>query len=584
MNFNVNKIVLILLFMATVAVFSFEKMVVHRVEIEGNKRFSKQKIMKLMDVKLNEHLPMFWPEKSFKALYEAYHLEGYYFVKVDSFDFKPNKDSTQVNLFLSLNEGEPLSIRKLNLNVSDYILEKYLKDQLSIEENRIFNSNQLTNDIEYMLDYLQNNGYPLAKITLDSTYIAPPAIDLFLHVDLGAEITLSEIHFQGNKYTNPDYLIRETRLKPGELFRYKSLNQARDHLSRLSIFKKVEDPKIYFYENKAHVTYLVEEGNASIMDGVLGYIPPKSNEKKGTVTGRLQFEFRNILGTGRFLEAYWEKKDKYSQAMRFGFEEPWIFGYPCHAGFQFSQEIRDTTYLEREWRVPLVYAPFTSLKFSLEGGQRSVLPDSVGSLVYNVPKSQMSFLSLRLQYNTFDDLLNPRKGVFYHTLFTLGRKMNLGPDYLIESLNIKDKVEDRRIEIDVETIFPIFQRQALFLGLHGVEVKSEGPFIPVSDQIRLGGAKTLRGYEEDFFRGTLVTWLNSEYRYFIGRQSRAFVFFDAGYFQRKETEHWIRQTKLGYGFGIRLETRLGLLGIDYGLGESDAPLQGKIHVGMVNRF
>ena len=39
-----------------------------------------------------------------------------------------------------------------------------------------------------------------------------------------------------------------------------------------------------------------------------------------------------------------------------------------------------------------------------------------------------------------------------------------------------------------------------------------------------------------------------------------------------------------YGFGIRIETRLGLFGVDYGLGEGDSFLQGKVHVGLVNWF
>ena len=51
----------------------------------------------------------------------------------------------------------------------------------------------------------------------------------------------------------------------------------------------------------------------------------------------------------------------------------------------------------------------------------------------------------------------------------------------------------------------------------------------------------------------------------------------------KETGR-IDGTKIGYGFGIRIETRLGLFGVDYGLGAGDSLLRGKVHVGLVNWF
>ncbi len=584
MHYSTLKILMVSCFLAVISVFSQERAIVQSVDIQGNRFLSRSKILSVMDIRVNQPLPFHWPELFIEALYASYHASGYYLMKADSISVNYTNDSSRVDLLLQIDEGNRFSVQTINLTASKPALEKELQNQFSIEQGDVFYDRQLTADIDNILDFLQNRGYPLAQVRIDSIAVNPPHVSLKIDVDTGPEIYLSAIQFRGNQYTQSLYLQRETRLNAGQLFQLKRLNQARDYLSRLSIFKQVDDPEIIFYGNKAVVTYPVEEGNASIMDGVLGYIPPKSTEKQGTVTGRLQFEFRNILGTGRFLEAYWEKKDKYTQAMRFRYKEPWLLGYPVHAGFQFTQQIRDTTYLEREWRIPVSYAPFTSLELSFEGGQRSVLPDSLGSLIYHVPRSQMWFFSLRARYNTFDDLLNPAKGIAYHTLFTLGSKQHLAPGFLIDEFNLKKRVEDRRIEVDVEMVYSILKSQVLYLGLHGAEVKSEGSFIPISDQIRLGGTTSLRGYEEDFFRGTLVSWLNTEYRYLIGRQSRAFVFFDAGYFQRKDPERWIRETRFGYGFGLRLETRLGLLGIDYGLGEGDAPLQGKIHIGMINRF
>ncbi len=583
------------------SVFSYaDQPLLQKIEIHGNRVFSDSKLISSISFQANEKLPDNWPDNHLQSFVRMYHDEGYYLFRIDSLQQSYNKDSTQVKIQLYLTEGEKLRLSEFTLRLEDPFLSAKLKSLMDLRAGDPFNDYLLENDSDAMLTWLGNNGYPLAEIMIDTLQVVSglekQSLKVILQVETGPKVFLNDIQVSGNKYTQTKYIQRELRLKSGEVYRQNVINESADHLRRLSIFKDVKSPNIRFQKDKANILYEIEEGNASLLDGVLGYIPPKGTQKEGTITGRLQFEFRNLFGTGRYLEAYWEKKDRYSQAMRFGYTESWILDYPIEAGFQFEQEIRDTTYLERSWRIPISWAPRNTISLSVEGGQREILPDSLGSLVYDVPRTSTWFFSLRGEYNTFDNLLNPGKGVHYHTLFTVGRKRNIGPDYLIEAESLKDRVETRRIEIDAEAVLPVLNRQVVYAGLHGAEVKTGDERVAISDQIRFGGAKTLRGYEEDFFRGTLVTWMNLEYRYFLGRQSRAFVFWDTGYFQRKKRigfgtpegcttpNSLISDWKTGYGFGIRLETGLGLLGIDYGLGEGDGPLQGKVHVGLVNRF
>jgi outer membrane protein assembly factor BamA len=288
------------------------------------------------------------------------------------------------------------------------------------------------------------------------------------------------------------------------------------------------------------------------------------------------------------LEVYWEKKDERSQAMRFGYEEPWIFGRPVFPGIRFGQEIRDTTYVEREWRAGLRASPWPAFSGSLEGVFKEILPDSVGSAVFGLAQTKSWMVSAMLDYSTLDEPLNPRQGVRYHTEVRFGRKQNLGPQSVLAAQRLKPSAAIRTVRADGEAALPVVGRQVFYAGVHGAEVRTGEDVVPLADQVRFGGANTLRGYVEDAFRGTLAAWMNLEYRYRIGRFSRAFVFFDAGMYQRKERRAegtaLVRGTKTGYGFGIRVETRLGLIGADYGLGEGDAWLRGKVHVRLVNRF
>ena len=66
-------------------------------------------------------------------------------------------------------------------------------------------------------------------------------------------------------------------------------------------------------EGELHINVI--EGNMNDVDGVVGYNPGKDNQK-GYFTGLIDISMANFLGTGRKIEAYWEKKDLKTQQLR----------------------------------------------------------------------------------------------------------------------------------------------------------------------------------------------------------------------------------------------------------------------------
>ena len=566
-----------------------QQVVVRRIDFKGDFRFDRSALREAMGLQEGKTLPVGWPDSAMSALLSWYHRQGYYQARIDSVTERYTRDSTSVDLDIWISEGYPVRVGRFEVLDGEGSIGERLVDLLQTRSGRVFSETVLKEDIEQILVFLENNGHPLGRVNVESLSLADekdhPKIDIVIRIDSGPLVTVKSILVEGNRSTKQRIILREMRLKAGKIYRHREILVARENLKRLEYLQEVDEPEVVFHNTEAFITFRVKEGNASVIDGVLGYHPSASDEQRGYLTGLLQFTFRNIMGTGRFLEAYWEKKDAYSQSMRFGYEEPWLLSTPLHLGGEFRQEVRDTTYVERDWRFSVRYVPWPSLSMLLKGGYNRVLPDSAASLIYDLPETSAWIMALGIDYDTFDDPYNPRRGVRYHTTVTLGRKQNIGPEALIEQDGWKSVVNTRRLEADAEVVIPTFNRQNVYFGLHATEVRTGDRFVPLSHQVRFGGARTLRGYAEDAFRGTLVAWINAEYRFLLGRHSRIFVFVDGGTYQRREEDlGMLRGTKIGYGFGLRLETRLGLIGIDYGLGEGDSPMQGKVHVGLLGRF
>ena len=165
-----------------------------------------------------------------------------------------------------------------------------------------------------------------------------------------------------------------------------------------------------------------------------------------------------------------------------------------------------------------------------------------------------------------DYFLNPSRGRLDHVAF----EFSTG-DFKL-----------RKLWVDLRGYFPTWRRQVIALGLHGAA--AWGDNIPPTELFYLGGANTLRGYDEDWFFGPRRVYANIEYRLLVGRTSQFFVFTDLGTVTQVDQPTVFDPLRVGYGFGMRLESKGGLLRMDYGLAEGRSALEGKIHVNFGTSF
>ncbi|MBN2355703.1 BamA/TamA family outer membrane protein [candidate division KSB1 bacterium] len=520
-------------------------------------------------------------------LLRNYAEQDFFFARIDSITFHMERDSSRVDVRVYVHEGRPVQLGTLQLVGIDSIKALQLKSRFDSKAGQTFQLNRMEADIDDALGQMEKDGHPfcrfeLQRVTLDSVSEKQQGFSLNWKVIYGPQLYLREILVIGNKITKQNVIVREIRIKPGDKYQPGKVARVKSRLMRTGYFTRVSEPEIYLSSGQdGGMLIRVEEGNASRFDGVIGY-NPGSGSGKGYFTGLIDISLGNLFGTGRALQAHWQKRDRKTQDIKLYYREPWVAGYPLHLGIGFTQLIQDTTYVQREVICDINLPLYENLALTAQLNRVEVSPDSLGSYQFGLLHSRTLAASIGVEYDSRDDRINPKHGVYYQTLFQSGSKKNYGPAELVEGT--RKNISNKRMTLDFELYTPLFNRQILAWFLHGRQIRSNEKSIPLPDQFRLGGAKSLRGYREDQFRGTEVAWTTLEYRYWLGRRSRAFVFADYGYYGSRDDDSRTGRYKLGYGIGFRLQTGLGVMSIDYGLGYGDDLLNGKIHVGLINEF
>ncbi len=584
-----TKYILILILAAACQSFS---QTIQSVSVEGNKTFSSGDIIGWSGVNTGTKVTNGIIDTIKSRIAFQLAQRGYLHSIFKDTKLVNPTDSLKVDLKISINEGKPTYINNLKFLDVDSSFNSKILPMFEYLHGQIFNKFELENDISNALIFYENNGYPFAKIVVSSIYFYTDTVskeynaDVYLKFNKGIYSKIDKIEIDGNKSTKDYVITRELRLKPGQEYSQKLIDDLPKRLNKLGFFEPVTPPEFFLNsKNQGILRIKVKERQTNNFDGVIGYIPSTGQNQGGYLTGLVNISMQNLFGTGRAVSIKWQQYNKYSQDLELKYLEPWLFNYPFNFIGSMVQRKQDSSYVQRTFQGTLEYLATDNISASVFVSTESVIPTVLTNQVFTVFNSNAVTSGINLKIDTRDDPYSPTEGILFLNSYSYSRKKIYGPQQFITPA-ISTNVNLQRFTLDLSGYYQLFNRQVIALGLHGRELR--GSFFEISDLFRLGGASTLRGYSEDQFLGNRIMWTNLEYRLLLSQRTYTFAFLDTGYFLRNANPQLnvlkSEGFRIGYGVGFNVETSLGVLSVSFALAKGDSFSDGKIHFGIVNQF
>ena len=516
----------------------------------------------------------------------GYAAEGFPFARIDSVVAIPLSDSVSVDLNIWVTEGAPAVVASLLIEGVKALDTGLVRSVMETGPGKKFMPPQLDRDISALLDLYQRSGYPFATVRLGKLRFDRVADTAFayigLTIDEGSLARIAWLHVDGNTLTRTGVVARAARLREGELFTGDQPELVRRRIQRLELFSNVSLPELSVDSaGRMGLTVKVSEGNPNRFDGIVGYIPSSGPGSPGYVTGLLDIQFRNILGTGRWLSARWYRENQASQEIGLRYREPWVASLPVHVEAGFNQRKQDSTFVRNLYDGAAELMVTDALNLGVLFSSEQVLPTE-GYGTRALGKSHSLSFGVSLTYDSRDDPVTPSAGLRYHTEYSTGSKESDSPVKGVNSI----RSATQRLAFDIQYFVSPLRHQVVAVGVYARDFRSGG--VGLSDLYRLGGAVTLRGYREGQFLGSRVAWTNLEYRFLTGGRSYAFGFTDFGYalIPSNPDQGLARaeNARMGYGIGVRLDTPLGLMGLSLAFGKGDTFSTSKLHLQLINEF
>lgn len=381
------------------------------------------------------------------------------------------------------------------------------------------------------------------------------------------------------------FLVRAARLPVGRPYGESDLLAARARLLQRDIYAEVGVPVVHTTAAPdtvgVHwpVTLVPHPNRAAI---VLG-LSRAAEDQPARVSGQVDLRLANLAGSGRRLELDWS--DDGRDRARFGllWLEPLVKGTPFDATLAVDQETARDVYsrFRLDGRLQLPVAGAWQVEVGL-GWDRSTYPAGDWSRSTRW-RARGAFLRRRI-----DRSVSGWWGTF--AIESARRAVDVRP---AEAVDTDTPAENRQTLVDLHLAGERWLSDTLSLAASGVfrEVSGDGGPAPLSEQYRLGGARTLRGYLEDQFHGERVASAMIELR--VGRpgRSRLYTFFDVGYFRFATVDPVAPEltidtegTRRGFGLGIETATPGGDVTLAIGLPGTVSFDDAKLHIALLQAF
>jgi outer membrane protein assembly factor BamA len=445
---------------------------------------------------------------------------------------------------------------------------------------------------ERIVRYYENNGYPFAVVKLDSIMIVDEKISAVLFLQKNKEVKIDSVVIKGSAKIAPVYMYNYLGIKPGSRYNESQLEKVNTRLRELPFVTLKKSSTVVFTNKTNKLVLNLDKKRASQFDGIIGILPD-NNTGKILFSGDVRLKLQNGLGRGELIDLNWRRLQTQTQDLKARVVYPFILRTPFGVDYNFRLYKKDTSYLDVHQNIGVQYLLIGGnyIKVFYNNKSSTLLSTKGLEFVTVLPpyadvKTNMYGAGLR--FEQLDYRLNPRKGFFLQVNASAGTKVikknsKVNPEvYEKIKLNSTQYISD----LELNVFLPLGNRSTVKVGNQSAFLYGETTF--QNELFRIGGLKSLRGFDEESIFASAYSIFTLEYRLILEQNSYLYVFGDGAWYENNSVNQYVKDTPYGFGAGISFETKAGIFSISYALGKQfNNPIQlrsGKIHFGIVNYF
>jgi len=416
-------------------------------------------------------------------------------------------------------------------------------------------------------------GNAFASLNLTNLQTEEEYLSATLALDSGKKRTLDSLVIKGYEKFPKSYLKYYAGVKTGKTFRKEKLKEQNTAINNLGFARTTKAPEVLFRKETTTAYFYIEKQNNNLFDGILGFATDEETQNL-QFNGYVNLQLNNNLNYGEQLLINYKADGSDQQNFRVKATLPYLFKTPFGISAELKIFKRDSTFVttEQQARVNYQINPVSTAYGGYKAYESSNLLDEVvvGNTVEDFNSkffiAGASFLKLQ------DDTLFPIKTELSIETETGERELERATE------------NQFKLSVTASTIFNLNYSNAIFIK-NNTDILFSETYI-TNELFRFGGINSIRGFNENSIDASLLSTLNTEYRYRFNQGLYIHSIIDFGYFQNQVLN--LKQNLYSAGIGLGLQTKAGILKLNIANGISEDQdfnfSNTKIHISLTSKF
>jgi outer membrane protein insertion porin family len=267
-------------------------------------------------------------DEDIDRIIQLYNDHGYVQARVEKSEIDVDRENARATIRIVVVEGPQFKVGGVDMTGNSLLPQEEIRRRILLKSGDVFSRSKLRDSVTGITDLYSAIGRASADVSPNTMQDTPNRlVNVVFEIVEGPETYVERINISGNTRSEEKILRREIPMAEGDLFTSQKLTRAKQRLTNLNYFDKVEAKTAPgSSKDKIVVNIDVTEKPTGLFSIGGGY------SSQDGVLGTLDLSQRNFLGKG------WEvflrlRGGENIQTGTIGFTEPWLFDRPLAAGF-----------------------------------------------------------------------------------------------------------------------------------------------------------------------------------------------------------------------------------------------------------
>ena len=396
-----------------------------------------------------------------------------------------------------------------------------------------------------LLEQIDRKGNSFSEITYVNPLLKNDTLFLEMKISNSSSRKIDKVITRGYEDFPKKFISKYFLIDKNTVFSKQKLNQVSALSNKLDFIKEKKVPEVLFKKDSTHLYLFLDKIGTSSFDGLVNF-SSKENGKGLLLNGNLDLKLNNTFNTGEKFEIIWNKVSDEKTDFKINSYVPYILNSKFSTTLEFYLYRQDSTFINTNFELKTDYL---------------INQKSHASILFN---SKNSNYLLNISNNDLASYSNYFIGLGYEL-----KKSSTSNLYKYKNgLNLNLTIGKRKT--DTESINQLKFHFSAFANVQinnrgYLNIKNESGLLTsknylLNELFRIGGANSIRGYNEQSIFTNGYSYSNIEFRYSLDTSSYLYSITDLGVYKENTTNKIKKLLGIGAGYQFRINNNLVNLG------------------------